>query len=53
VTFKDLKKRVTLETTQQQTKLLESLLNKPFWIWDVKEHKEKTLKQKEIAALIT
>jgi hypothetical protein len=40
VTFKDLKKRVSLETTfQQQSKLLERLLNKPFWIWNIEEHK--------------
>jgi hypothetical protein len=46
VTFKDLKKRDTLEATQQQTKLLESLLNKPFWIWDVEEHKAEDIKTK-------
>jgi hypothetical protein len=39
LTFKDLKKRVGLEITSQQTKLLERLLNKPFWIWDQEEHK--------------
>ncbi len=30
MTFKDLKKRVTLELTQQQSKLSERLYNKPF-----------------------
>jgi Terminase RNaseH-like domain len=40
LTFKDLKKRVSLETThQQQSKLFERLLNKPFWIWDQQQHK--------------
>jgi hypothetical protein len=40
VTFKELKKKVVLEaTTQQQTKLFERLLNKPFWIWDQQQHK--------------
>jgi hypothetical protein len=42
LTFRDLKKRVTLETTilqQQQSKLFERLRNKPFWIWDIEEHK--------------
>jgi hypothetical protein len=40
VTFKDLKKRVSLETTfQQQSKLFEICENKPFWIWNVEEHK--------------
>jgi hypothetical protein len=38
VTFKDLKKKVSLEVTQQQSKLSERLLNKPFWIWNVEQH---------------
>jgi hypothetical protein len=38
--FKDLKKRVRLETAvQQQSRLIEKLHNKPFWIWNIKEHK--------------
>jgi hypothetical protein len=40
VTFKDLKKRVTLEAAQQQSRLFERLHNKPFWIWNIKEHKQ-------------
>ena len=42
MTFKDLKKRVTLETAQQQHqhRLFEVLQNKPFLIWDVQEHKQ-------------
>jgi hypothetical protein len=41
LTFKDLKKRVSLEaTTQQQFRLTERLHNKPFWIWNVEEHKQ-------------
>jgi hypothetical protein len=40
LTFKDLKKRVTLQTTQQQqSKTLELLRNKPFWIWNIEEHR--------------
>jgi hypothetical protein len=40
LTFKDLKKRVSLEATvEQQFKLFERLLNKPFWIWDQQQHK--------------
>jgi hypothetical protein len=41
VTFKDLKKRVTLETAQQQeqSRLFGRLQNKPFWIWDKQQHK--------------
>jgi hypothetical protein len=45
VTFKDLKKRVSLETTtQQQSKLAETLHNKPFWIWNVQEHKQEDVR---------
>jgi hypothetical protein len=44
VTFKDLKKRLTLETTQQQTKLSERLRNKPFWMWDQQQHKLEDIK---------
>jgi hypothetical protein len=45
VTFKDLKKRVSLEATQQQqqSSLFERLHNKPFWIWNVEEHKKEDL----------
>ena len=40
MTFKDLKKRVSLETAaQQQYKLFGRLQNKLFWIWNVEEHK--------------
>jgi hypothetical protein len=45
LTFKDLKKRVTLEaTTKQQSRLSERLQNKPFWIWNIKEHKQEDTK---------
>ena len=41
MTFKDLKKRVSLQQqTTQQSKALERVLNKPFWIWDIEEHKQ-------------
>jgi hypothetical protein len=44
VTFKDLKKRVSLETTyHQQSKLSEILKNRPFWIWNIDEHKREDL----------
>jgi hypothetical protein len=47
VTFKDLKKRVSLETTfQQQSKLFERLHNKPFWIWNIEEHRQEDIKTK-------
>src|SRR5919197_1413637 len=39
VTFKDLKKIVSLESiTQQQSRIIERLHNKPFWIWNIQEH---------------
>ncbi|MFL6384351.1 MAG: hypothetical protein ACJ712_05170 [Nitrososphaeraceae archaeon] len=51
--FKDLKKRVNLETTaQNQSKLFERLEHKPFWIWDVQEYKREDIKCTEIAILI-
>jgi hypothetical protein len=40
LTFKDLKKRVSLELPRQQSKFFERLQNKPFWIWNVVEHKQ-------------
>jgi hypothetical protein len=39
LTFKDLKKRVTLDLAQQQSMLFEILQNKPFWIWNTEQHK--------------
>jgi hypothetical protein len=43
VTFKDLKKRVSLEVAQQQSKLFERLRNKPFWIWNTDEHRQEDI----------
>ena len=43
MTFKDLKKRVTLETTQEH-KALKRLHNKPYWIWDINEHKQEDIR---------
>jgi hypothetical protein len=44
LTFKELKKIVNLETTQQQeTRLFERLRNKPFWIWNIEEHKKQDI----------
>jgi hypothetical protein len=39
VTFKDLKRKVSLEIKQKQYKFFERILNKPFWIWDEQLHK--------------
>ena len=45
MTFKDLKKRVSLETTtQQRSRLTEIMHNKPFWIWNIVEHKQEDIK---------
>jgi hypothetical protein len=44
VTFKDLKKRVCLDSTQQQSRLFERLQNKPFWIWNIEEHRQKDIR---------
>ena len=43
MTFKDLKKRVTLES-HQQSRLFERLRNKPFWIWDIEQHKQEDIR---------
>jgi hypothetical protein len=44
LTFKDLKKRVSLEITTQQSKLFVGLHYKPFWIWNVDEHKQEDVR---------
>jgi hypothetical protein len=44
VTFKDLKKRVCIETAQQQSKLTQRLHDKPFWIWNIEEHKQEDIR---------
>jgi hypothetical protein len=47
LTFKDLKKRVSLKaTTQEQHRLTETLHNKPFWIWNIEEHKQQDVRTK-------
>jgi hypothetical protein len=49
VTFKDLKKRISVETTGQY-RLFERLRNRPFWIWDLEKNR-KTLGKLVNAAL--
>ena len=45
MTFKDLKKRVSLETTtHQQSRLTGKLHDKPFWIWNIDEHKQEDIR---------
>jgi hypothetical protein len=49
LTFRDRKKRVSLETVaQQQSNLLERLQNKPFWIWNKEEHRQQDIKTRDI-----
>jgi hypothetical protein len=45
LTFKDLKKRVNLEAAQQ-SRLFERLQNKPFWIWNIEDHKHEDINTK-------
>jgi hypothetical protein len=45
VTFKDLRKRVFLDTTGQH-RLFVRLRNKPFWIWDSEEHRAEDIRTK-------
>ena|SRR5215831_7076919 len=42
LTFKDLKKRATLQTAQE-SRMLDRLRNKPFWIWDIEQHKHEDI----------
>ena len=44
VTFKDLKKRVSLDVTQEQSRLFERLQNKLFWIWNLEEHRKEDIR---------
>ena len=44
MTFKYLKKRVSLELPQQQSTFFRRLHTKPFWIWNVEEHKQEDVK---------
>ena len=43
MTFRDLKKKVSLEIAQQFS-LFERLQNKPFWIWNVEEHEQEDIR---------
>jgi hypothetical protein len=48
LTFKDLKKRFsdTTQLQQLQTRLFDICKNKPFWIWNVEEHKQEDIRTK-------
>jgi hypothetical protein len=42
LTFRDLKKKVSLEIAQQSS-LFERLQNKPFWIWNIEGNKQEDI----------
>jgi hypothetical protein len=44
VTFKDLQKLVQSQSGVEQNKLLQRLKDKPFWIWNQKQHKREDIK---------
>jgi hypothetical protein len=44
IVFKDLQKLVSKSQQQQQSSLFERLLGKPFWIWNIEEHKKEDAK---------
>jgi hypothetical protein len=44
--MKDLQKLVQSQLTAEENMLLERLGNKPFWIWNIEEHKQQDIKTK-------
>jgi hypothetical protein len=48
MTFKELKKRISDSSNQQQqqTQSFDKLQNKPFWIWNIEEHKQEDFRTK-------
>ena len=45
MTFKDLKKKIAnFQSLSEQTKLIDLFLGKPFWIWDITEHRLEDLR---------
>jgi hypothetical protein len=46
MTFKDLQKLVQSESSAEQNQLLQRLRDKPFWIWDQRQHKQEDIKTK-------
>src|SRR5437868_4283002 len=48
MTLKDLKKRIisSLVQQQQQIQSIDKLQNKPFWIWNIEEHKQEDIRTK-------
>ena len=46
LTFEDLQKLVHSQSNSEQTELLQRLTSKPFWIWNVEQHKQEDIKTK-------
>src|SRR5436189_5718725 len=46
MTFKDLQKLIKLQSDSEQNKLVGIAHNKPFWIWDIQEHKLEDVRTK-------
>jgi hypothetical protein len=46
VTFKDLQKLVQSQPSLEQNQLVTRLKDKPFWIWDQRQHKQEDIKTK-------
>ena len=46
MTFKDLQRLVQSQTNLEQNQLVTRLKDKPFWIWDQKQHKQQDIKTK-------
>jgi hypothetical protein len=44
MTFRDLKRRISSSRSQQQTQFFDKLQNKPFWIWNIEEHKREDVR---------
>jgi hypothetical protein len=47
MTFRDLQKVIkSQQSSIEQSQLLQRLKDKPFWIWDSKQHKQEDIKTK-------
>jgi hypothetical protein len=46
VTFRDLQKLVQSQSDPERSKLLQRLRDKPFWIWDSKQHRQEDIRTK-------
>ena len=46
MTFKDLQKLVQSQASLEQNQLITKLKDKPFWIWNIEQHKQEDIKTK-------